>query len=170
MIDITDRKEVEETLRRAALDAQCIAAEKEVIAEIGRIVGSSLDIESVYRRFAEEAHKLIAFERITITLVDDDTDSGIIAFTSTFGSCVDSDRPDLVLLDVMLPVVGGFQVLRTLKENERTNSIPVIMLSAKGQQMDIVAGINHGVFAYTTKPFGIPNLVARIDDALASTA
>lgn len=43
MIDITDRKEVEETLRRAALDAQCIAAEKEVIAEIGRIVGSSLD-------------------------------------------------------------------------------------------------------------------------------
>ena len=81
---------------------------------------------------------------------------------------VRSERPDLVLLDVMLPVMGGFQVLRKLQEDKSTNSIPVIMLSAKGQQHDIAAGLNQGVFDYITKPFNIPNLAARIDKALAS--
>ena len=81
---------------------------------------------------------------------------------------VRSERPDLVLLDVMLPVMGGFQVLRKLQEDKNTKSIPVIMLSAKGQQHDIAAGLNQGVFDYITKPFNIPNLSARIDKALAS--
>lgn len=83
--DITDRKGAEEALHRNVLDLRRTAAEEEVIAEIGRIVGSSLDIESVYRRFANEAQKLIKFKRITITLVDYDTDSGVIAFITTFG-------------------------------------------------------------------------------------
>ena len=52
---------------------------------------------------------------------------------------VKSYRPDLVLLDVMLPVMGGFQVLREMQEDESTSDIPVIMLSAKGQQHDIAA-------------------------------
>ena len=81
---------------------------------------------------------------------------------------VKSDRPDLVLLDVMLPVMGGFQVLRQLQEDKNTSNIPVIMLSAKGQQHDIAAGIEKGVFDYITKPFNIPNLAERIDKALAS--
>lgn len=81
---------------------------------------------------------------------------------------VKSDRPDLVLLDVMLPVMGGFQVLRQLQEDKNTSDIPVIMLSAKGQQHDIAAGIEKGVFDYITKPFNIPNLAERIDKALAS--
>ncbi|MCH7736397.1 MAG: response regulator [Chloroflexi bacterium] len=81
---------------------------------------------------------------------------------------VKSDRPDLVLLDVMLPVMGGFQVLRSLQDDKSTSSIPVIMLSAKGQQHDIAAGIEKGVFDYITKPFNIPNLAERIEKALAS--
>ena len=81
---------------------------------------------------------------------------------------VKSDRPDLVLLDVMLPVMGGFQVLQQLQEDKDTSNIPVIMLSAKGQQHDIAAGIEKGVFDYITKPFNIPNLAERIDKALAS--
>ena len=81
---------------------------------------------------------------------------------------VKSDRPDLVLLDVMLPVMGGFQVLRQLQEDKNTSNIPVIMLSAKGQQHDIAAGIDKGVFDYITKPFNIPNLAERIEKALAS--
>ena len=81
---------------------------------------------------------------------------------------VKSDRPDLVLLDVMLPVMGGFQVLQQLQEDKDTSNIPVIMLSAKGQQHDIAAGIDKGVFDYITKPFNIPNLAERIDKALAS--
>ena len=66
---------------------------------------------------------------------------------------VKSDRPVLVLLDVMLRVMGGFQVLRPLQDDKTTNGIPVIMLSAKGQQHDIAAGIEKGVFDYITKPF-----------------
>ena len=81
---------------------------------------------------------------------------------------VKSERPDLVLLDVVLPVMGGFQVLRKLQEDKNTKSILVIMLSAKGQQHDIAAGLNQGVFDYITKPFNIPDLSARIDKALAS--
>lgn len=81
---------------------------------------------------------------------------------------VKSERPDLVLLDVMLPVMGGFQVLKSLQEDKTTVDIPVIMLSAKGQQHDIAAGIEKGVFDYITKPFNIPNLAERIEAALAS--
>ena len=82
---------------------------------------------------------------------------------------VKSDRPDLVLLDVMMPVMGGFQVLRKLKEDDDTSSIPVIMLSAKGQEKDIVTGLEYGAFDYITKPFSFPELIARIDRALASS-
>ena len=81
---------------------------------------------------------------------------------------VKSERPDLVLLDVMLPVVGGFQVLKSLQDDKSTSGIPVIMLSAKGQQHDIAAGIEKGVFDYITKPFNVPNLAERIEKALAS--
>ena len=81
---------------------------------------------------------------------------------------VKSDRPDLVLLDVMLPVMGGFPVLKNLQDDKTTNDIPVIMLSAKGRQHDIAAGIEKGVFDYITKPFNIPNLAERVEKALAS--
>ena len=81
---------------------------------------------------------------------------------------VDSHRPDLVLLDVMMPVMGGFQVLRRLKEDNETSGIPVIMLSAKGQENDIVTGLEGGAFDYITKPFSFPELIARIDRALSS--
>ena len=81
---------------------------------------------------------------------------------------VKSDRPDLVLLDVMLPVMGGFPVLKNLQDDKTTNDIPVIILSAKGRQHDIAAGIKTGVFDYITKPFNIPNLAERIEKALAS--
>ena len=81
---------------------------------------------------------------------------------------VKSDRPDLVLLDVMVPVMGGFPVLKNLQDDKTTNDIPVIMLSAKGRQHDIAAGIEKGVFDYITKPFNIPNLAERIEKALAS--
>ena len=81
---------------------------------------------------------------------------------------VKSDRPDLVLLDVMLPVMGGFPVLKNLQDDKTTNDIPVIMLSSKGRQHDIAAGIEKGVFDYITKPFNIPNLAERVEKALAS--
>ena len=79
------------------------------------------------------------------------------------------ENPDLVLLDVMMPVLDGFQVLRRLKSDDETKGIPVIMLTAKGQEKDIVTGIEAGAVDYITKPFSFAELIARINRALTST-
>ena len=81
---------------------------------------------------------------------------------------VKSDRPDLILLDLKMPVMGGFRVLKELKEDRTTKNIPVIMLSANRKQHDIDAGLESGVFDYVTKPFDVSNLLERIEKALAS--
>lgn len=77
------------------------------------------------------------------------------------------ENPDLVLLDVMMPILDGFQVLRRLKSNDETKGIPVIMLTAKGQEKDIVFGIETGAVDYVTKPFSFAELIARINRALS---
>jgi DNA-binding response OmpR family regulator len=73
---------------------------------------------------------------------------------------VDS-RPDLVLLDVMLPRVNGFEVCRVIREQGL--DMPIIMLTAKGQQEDIILGLNLGADDYVVKPFQIGELVARVN-------
>ena len=78
------------------------------------------------------------------------------------------EKPDLVLLDVMMPVMDGFQTLRRLKSQEETKDIPVIMLTAKGQEKDIVSGLEAGAADYVTKPFSFAELIARVNRALAS--
>jgi DNA-binding response OmpR family regulator len=75
--------------------------------------------------------------------------------------------PDLVMLDVMMPVYDGFQVLKRLKSNDETRGLPVIMLTARGQETDIVSGIEGGAFGYVVKPFSFPELIARVNAALA---
>lgn len=78
------------------------------------------------------------------------------------------EKPDLVLLDVMMPVMDGFQVLRKLKSQEETKHIPVIILTAKGQEKDIVTGLEAGAADYVTKPFSFAELIARVNRAIAS--
>ena len=78
---------------------------------------------------------------------------------------VDESRPDLVVLDVMLPQVDGLRVLRHLRESERTGT-PVILLTAKGEQEDKLAGLRSGADDYVVKPFSPRELVARVDAVL----
>lgn len=73
-----------------------------------------------------------------------------------------SKRPDLIVLDLMLPELDGLEVCRTLKSDPRTHHIPVVMLTAKGEESDIVAGLELGADDYITKPFSPRVLVARI--------
>jgi len=80
------------------------------------------------------------------------------------------EKPDLVLLDIMMPVMDGFQVLRKLKSQEKTKNIPVIMLTAKSQEKDIVTGLEDGAADYITKPFSFAELIARVNRALASSS
>ena len=74
--------------------------------------------------------------------------------------------PDLILLDLMLPGLSGLDVCRALKESEATSGIPIIMLTAKGEEEDIVAGFNAGADDYVTKPFRPKVLLARVQAVL----
>jgi two-component system phosphate regulon response regulator PhoB len=74
--------------------------------------------------------------------------------------------PDLVLLDLMLPGIDGFSFCRELRKSERTAQIPVIMVTARVEDADIVAGLEVGADDYVTKPFSARVLVARVKAAL----
>lgn len=78
------------------------------------------------------------------------------------------EKPDLVLLDIMMPVMNGFQVLRKLKSQEETKNIPVIMLTSKVQEKDVVFGLEAGAEDYITKPFSFAELNTRVNRVLTS--
>ncbi len=79
---------------------------------------------------------------------------------------VESKAPDLILLDIMLPGVDGLRVCRKLKEDPEYSEIPIIMLTAKGEEPDIVAGLNMGADDYILKPFSPKVLLARVQAVL----
>lgn len=70
--------------------------------------------------------------------------------------------PDLVLLDLMLPGMDGLEVCKELKSDERTRPVPVIMVTAKGEEKEVVTGLDLGADDYVAKPFGPRELVARV--------
>ena len=70
--------------------------------------------------------------------------------------------PDLVLLDLMLPDVSGNEVCRQIKSDPRTRHVPVVMLTAKGEEVDRVVGFEVGADDYVTKPFSVRELVLRL--------
>jgi diguanylate cyclase (GGDEF)-like protein len=76
------------------------------------------------------------------------------------------EKPALIILDIMMPNINGFEVCRRLRENNDTSLIPVIMLSARGQPLDKITGLKLGADDYITKPFDIDELFARIDSRL----
>jgi two-component system phosphate regulon response regulator PhoB len=73
-----------------------------------------------------------------------------------------SESIDLIILDLMLPGIDGLEVARRLKENAGTRDTPIVMLSAKGEEADIVTGLELGADDYVTKPFSPRILIARI--------
>ena len=85
-------------------------------------------------------------------------------------AAIESKPPDLVLLDLMLPGLDGLSVCRKLKGSPQTETTPVIMLTAKGEEADIVAGLNMGADDYVTKPFSPKVLLARIRAVLRRAA
>jgi DNA-binding response OmpR family regulator len=75
-------------------------------------------------------------------------------------------RPDLIVLDAMMPVLTGSEVLARLKGDPATASVPVIMLTARRAQDDVVSALRAGAADYLTKPFIPEELVARVETAL----
>jgi two-component system, OmpR family, phosphate regulon response regulator PhoB len=117
----------------------------------------------------------------TILLVEDDKQIGdMISFKLTNSghrvvraldgeqACLlaGRERPNLILLDAMLPSLSGFEVLRRLKADPNLRSIPVIMVTAKGHERDVLSGLRGGAVDYIVKPFSLKELSARVELAL----
>ena len=85
---------------------------------------------------------------------------------SQFWRAMEEQRPDLLLLDIMLPEEDGISVLRRLRADPKTKKLPVLLLTAKSAEYDKVLGLDEGADDYLTKPFGMMELMARIRTAL----
>lgn len=83
---------------------------------------------------------------------------------------LDEERPDLVLLDWMLPNVSGIEICRQIRARQGTRDLPVIMLTARGEEEDRVRGLDVGADDYVTKPFSMSELVARVRAVLRRAA
>ncbi len=116
-----------------------------------------------------------------ILLVEDDIDiremesyalknSGLDVAACADGRAMDealaARLPDLILLDIMLPDEDGLSILRRLRAQEATQAIPIIMVTAKTTELDKVRGLDMGADDYITKPFGIMELVSRVNALL----
>ena len=119
--------------------------------------------------------------KIQIVIVEDEPDildvlsynlkrEGYEVATAQDGSrgleLIQNEKPKLVLLDLMLPGMDGLDVCRSLKSDDLTKTIPVIMLTAKGEESDIVLGLGIGADDYITKPFSPKELIARVKAVL----
>lgn len=80
---------------------------------------------------------------------------------------IERESPDLILLDLMIPKIDGIEVCRTLRENQ--NNTPVIMLTAKSDELDKIFGLNIGADDYMTKPFSPKEVIARVQAVLRRT-
>ncbi len=117
----------------------------------------------------------------TILVVDDERDivelvrynlaqAGYRVVSATDGrQAVDMarrERPDLIVLDLMLPILTGAEVARTLKQDEKTRAIPILVLTARGEEVDRVVGFELGADDYVVKPFSPRELVLRVQAIL----
>jgi two-component system, OmpR family, response regulator MtrA len=83
-------------------------------------------------------------------------------------ACI-ADKPDLVILDVMMPGMSGLEAARSLRANPAMNGVPIIMLTARAQESDIEQGFEAGADDYIVKPFSPRELASRVSAVLART-
>ena len=84
----------------------------------------------------------------------------------SFWSALQTEKPDLVVLDVMLPGVDGIELLQRMKASAQLRTIPVVMATAKGEEYDRIRGLDLGADYYLTKPFGVMELVSCVKAVL----
>ena len=81
---------------------------------------------------------------------------------------VEEHKPDLVLLDVMMPVKSGYEVCQRMREHAEWRHIKIVMLTAKGREVEMNKGLSLGADLYITKPFSTQELVAKINELLGA--
>jgi DNA-binding response OmpR family regulator len=81
-----------------------------------------------------------------------------------------SERPDLILLDVIMPRMGGFEACRLIRDNEASKNIPIIMVTTRGEAVNVEAGWKAGCTDYITKPINAVELLAKVRSLVADAA
>ncbi len=89
---------------------------------------------------------------------------------STFYKRLEEVVPDLVLLDIMLPDEDGYEIIKKMREDFKTKNIPVIMVTAKSTEMDMVKGLDEGADDYIRKPFSVLELLSRVRSIMRRSA
>ena len=100
------------------------------------------------------------------TLQSTDFQAKGFADAASFRNALDTEMPDLIILDIMLPGEDGVELLKFLKENPDTSKIPVIMATAKGMEYDKIHSLDLGADDYLVKPFGMMEMVSRVKAVL----
>jgi DNA-binding response OmpR family regulator len=113
---------------------------------------------------AEDEHQI--GDMVAFKLVNSGHDVIRVADGEAALAAAARQRPDVIILDVMMPFLDGFSVLARLKADPALHTIPVIMLTARGQERDILSGLQGGAADYVVKPFSLKELMARVDVAL----
>lgn len=109
-------------------------------------------------------------ELVTYTLNSTGLQSRGFADSACFWEALKTEMPSLIMLDIMLPGEDGLAILRKLRADPRTETIPVMMLTAKGTEYDKVLGLDAGADDYVPKPFGMMELLARVRALLRRTS
>ena len=112
----------------------------------------------------EDDHNIV--ELLTYNLEQEGYDVRVALDGTDALRCVAADMPDLVILDLMLPEIDGLEVCRLLKRDQRTAAIPVIMLTAKGEEIDRIVGLELGADNCIAKPFSPREVVLRVRTVL----
>jgi DNA-binding response OmpR family regulator len=95
----------------------------------------------------------------------------VVAFSGEEAmEAVAKHHPDLMLLDIMLPVVDGFEVCQRVRENPDWNNIRIVLVTALGNEANVTKGLDLGADAYVTKPFSNADLVAKVKELLECNA
>jgi len=113
----------------------------------------------------EDIQQLVGYNLIKTGFLVEYGDSGEQALEK-----IKHQAPDLILLDLMLPGMDGTELCRVIRSVSKINQIPIIMLTAKGEESDIISGLDHGADDYITKPFSPKILISRIKAVLRRKA
>jgi CheY-like chemotaxis protein len=148
------------------------------------LLEATLDLGGALSTIQETSQGRSEKEKATILIVDDNAD--VRAYLRTHldadyhvAEAVDGrqglesankEAPDLVIADVLMPVMDGYELCRALKTNERLRSVPVLMVTAKAGEEDVIEGLESGADDYIAKPFSMSELKARIANLISGRA
>lgn len=106
-------------------------------------------------------------EKIIISMLNEFLSPKFTVYSAVNGrealELADAIRPDIILMDVVMPVMDGFEACQRIKENENTKDIPILLVTAKVSEADSERGLRCGADAYVSKPFCLENLMNKIE-------